>query len=234
LKAGYFTHLTEAATMEWVANHTSIPVPKVHCAFIHKDITYIVSERIEGTMLCNVMDSLSEEDLNTILAQLRTMLDELRSIPPPPGTGVQSCIGGSMYDSRILHAHGRFGPFKTINEFHSWIREGTTLEDYKIRSGDDDPDYLAFKHMLSVQDRPWSAPVFTHGDMNPSNVLVRGTKVVGIIDWEFAGWMPPYWEYTSANYVFPQLWRRSIPKFLDPWPEELKMERTRQRWFGDF
>ncbi|OAA34501.1 Aminoglycoside phosphotransferase [Metarhizium rileyi] len=37
------------------------------------------------------------------------------------------------------------------------------------------------------QDRDWGPPVFTHGDLNRFNILVRGDQVVGIIDWEFEG-----------------------------------------------
>jgi len=52
--------------------------------------------------------------------------------------------------------------------------------------------------MTKRQDGPWPPPKFTHGDLNPFNILVREGKVVGIIDWEFSGWYPRYWEYTSA------------------------------------
>lgn len=43
-----FKNLGEAHAMQFVAQHTSIPVPKVLCAFIHKGVTYIVMSRIEG------------------------------------------------------------------------------------------------------------------------------------------------------------------------------------------
>lgn len=42
--------------------------------------------------------------------------------------------------------------------------------------------------------------VFTHGDLNPRNILVEKGKVTGIVDWENAGWFPEYWEYTKAHY----------------------------------
>ncbi|KAJ3810405.1 hypothetical protein EV368DRAFT_85124 [Lentinula lateritia] len=36
--------------------------------------------------------------------------------------------------------------------------------------------------------------VFTHGDITRRNLLVDdNAKVVGIIDWEQAGWRPAYW-----------------------------------------
>lgn len=41
--------------------------------------------------------------------------------------------------------------------------------------------------MAAKQNGPWGPPVFTHGDLNPFNVFIRGDQVVGITDWEFAG-----------------------------------------------
>lgn len=89
--------------------------------------------------------------------------------------------------------------------------------------------------MAARQDGHWPAPVFTHGDLNPFNVFVRDGLVVGILDWEFAGWYPAYWEYTAAWHGnrTRQAWQGVLTEFLDAYPEELKMEITRQKWWGD-
>ena len=78
--------------------------------------------------------------------------------------------------------------------------------------------------------------VLTHGDLSSTNVLVHGDDVVGIVDWETAGWWPSYWEYTTASTVAPgdEFWREEIDKFLEPYPEELAMERIRLQYFGDY
>lgn len=31
-----------------------------------------------------------------------------------------------------------------------------------------------------------------------------------------------------------QAWQRSVNRFLDEYPDELKMEITRQKWWGEF
>lgn len=234
VKRDRFVHLTEAATMNFVAANTSIPLPRVHCAFVHNNIAHIVMERIDGQSLANAWPSLSDQDKKSILTQLRPMVQELRAIKPPPQTGVQSCTDGSLTDSRIPHCQPRFGPFKTIQEFHVWLRQYFRPEDYPTRQ--DDQDWQDLKEMKRMQDGPWPPPVFTHGDLNPSNIYVRGNRVVGIIDWEFAGWYPRYWEYTSAWYGnrLWQDWQDKISDFLDPYPAELQMEITRQKAWGDF
>ncbi|KAG8667770.1 hypothetical protein FPOAC2_12969 [Fusarium poae] len=232
VKKGPFVHLTEAATMSFVAANTSIPVPAVHCSFVHKNQAFIVMERIRGHRLAKALSISSDEEIDNIFMQLRQMFQELRALPPPPGTGVQSCLGGSLRDSRIPRSRPRFGPFTTIQDFHLWLRDGLRPEDYPNRVDD---DWEAIKDMASNQDGPWPPPLFTHGDLNPFNVIVRDGRVVSIIDWEFAGWYPYYWEYTAAWYgnETRQAWQGLLTKFLDPHTEELEMDKIRQRWWGD-
>ncbi|KAF2704894.1 hypothetical protein K504DRAFT_537480 [Pleomassaria siparia CBS 279.74] len=39
--------------------------------------------------------------------------------------------------------------------------------------------------------------VLTHGDLNQANIMVKHGKIVSLIDWEFSGWYPEYWEYVN-------------------------------------
>ncbi|TVY22805.1 hypothetical protein LHYA1_G008399 [Lachnellula hyalina] len=234
LKTGYSVHLTEAVTMKYVAQHTSIPVPKVYCSFLHKNRAYLVMERIQGETLAAAWRKLSKESLQKIFSQLKHMIQELRALKPPPNTGVESCVGGSMYDSRLPHGTPRFGPFKTIQEFHLWLRrnlKATETGDHVTQKEADD-----VRAMIVKQDALWPAPVFTHCDLNPFNILVRGDRIVGIIDWEFSGWYPSYWEYTSAwrGNLLRSEYQGILLSLLDPYPEELEMERTRCKWWGEW
>lgn len=234
VKTGPFVHLTEAATMSFVAANTSIPVPRIHCSFVHNNQAFIVMERIQGTSLAEAWKTLSDADRESIFSQLQQMFQELRSLQPPLATGVESCQGGSLRDSRIARSRPRFGPFKTIQDFHLWLREDLKPEEHPERK--DDEDWKKIKEMAAKQDGPWPQPMFTHGDLNPFNILVRGDRIVGVIDWEFSGWYPCYWEYTSAwcGNLTRQAWQEVLPKFLDVYPDELEMEKTRQRWWGEF
>ena len=40
--------LSEASAMHFIAQHTSIPVPEIYCASVHRDKTFIVMEHIDG------------------------------------------------------------------------------------------------------------------------------------------------------------------------------------------
>ncbi|KAM0718393.1 hypothetical protein Q7P37_005463 [Cladosporium fusiforme] len=235
VKTGFRVHLTEAATMKFVAENTTIPVPKVYCSFVHRGRAFILMERIQGDDIPSAWKRLAEPGRQKVYTQLRGMLQQLRALKPPSGTGVESCIGGSLHDSRIKQCHPRYGPFKTIQEFHFWLREGFQPSDVKTRQLSES-EYADIEKMVEMQDGPWPVLVFTHADLNPLNILMRDGEVVGIIDWEFAGWLPHYWEFTSAWHgnATRLNWRDSLYRFLDPPPSrELKMENTRNLWWGE-
>jgi hypothetical protein len=224
IKYGPLKNLSEASTMQFIAQHTSIPVPRVICSFTRKGWTYIVMERISGDMIGRGWPSRTAESKAKILSQLKEMVAAMRKLSPP-NLEVSNVDGGILYDCRI-HGPMQFGPFKSIQDFHKYLRGG-------LDSGPDNPDDVS--ELIAWQDRSWPAPVFTHGDLSSLNVLARGDEVVGIIDWETAGWYPSYWEYTTASQVNPQnlFWGEEIDKFLDPMPNELAMEKIRQKYFGD-
>ncbi|KAM5378647.1 hypothetical protein ACJZ2D_004446 [Fusarium nematophilum] len=204
IKATAFTTLAEANAMQFVAQHTSIPVPKVYSSFEHKGRA-------------------------SILAQLKATVAELRSIPPLDNCAeVANVDGGPIFDQR-LPDKSFWGPFVTIRDFHSELRHGLELQD-------DEEALPGLRELIAFHNEAWPKPVFTHGDLSSLNIVALGDKVTGILDWESAGWMPPYCEYTSAWHVNPRnvFWREAVNGFLTPLPRELEMEKIRRRYFGDF
>jgi aminoglycoside phosphotransferase len=234
VKTGPYVHLAEAATMRFVADNTSLPVPKVFCSFLHKDRAYIIMERIQGEAIPTAWKNRSEKSREKIFGQLKTLFQELRALKPADGTSVESCVGGTVREARIPRPLPRMGPFKTIQEFHLFLRDNLRPEEAKDKK--DDEDWQGIVEMAAKQDGLWPAPVFTHGDLNPFNILVRGDEVAAIIDWECAGWFPNYWEYTSAWYgnLTRTEWQENLSKFLDAFPAELEMEKVRNKWWGEW
>jgi len=236
VKYGDSVDLAEAASMEFVRQHTSVPVPKVHCAFKHQGQTYIVMERIQGQKLAVGWLERSEESKLHLLAQLRSLVDEIRTLKPRHGSSVCSVDGGSLFDMRLpglgvtypTPTSRRFGPFEDIALFHLWLRRPVEKVENK--------NYPEVNSLVTMHDTTdWGSPIFTHGDLSSLNVLVRGESIVGIVDWETAGWYPSYWEYTTASQVNfrNEMWAAYIDKFLEPRPTELEMERIRMKYFGD-
>ncbi|KAJ5972384.1 uncharacterized protein N7479_002302 [Penicillium vulpinum] len=214
-----YIHLSEVSTMRFIAQHTSIPVPKVLCAFTHSGRTYIVMERIKGDIIGSGWVERSENSKAKLLSQLTERVCEMRKLQPPEGTRVASVDGGSLFDCRVPGPSLRFGPFDNLQDFHRHLRMGI---EFDSRLGPEPQE------LIKQQSKSWPL-VFTHGDLSSLNILVRGDDVVGIIDWGTAGWYPSYWEYTTAYQVNPQksFWVNEVDKFLQPMPGELAMERIR-------
>lgn len=70
--------------MQFVADRTSVPVPRVRSAFVHRGATYIVMTKIDGQMAWRRWGQRSEASRERILGQLRGMVSELRALRPPP------------------------------------------------------------------------------------------------------------------------------------------------------
>lgn len=235
IKYGKRVDLAEAATLEYVRMHTCVPVPRVHCAFTHRENTYIVMQKLPGEKLSYGWRARSSESQQRILDQLKTMVDELRSLKSPHGTAVANVDGGSLTDPRLpgldlvypVKTSWRFGPFEDIKDFHRWLRRPAE----EVQPG----HHAEINELITMHETTeWGLPVFTHGDLSSLNVLVEGDKVTGIVDWEIAGWYPSYWEYTTAKQVNfrNEFWEEYIEKFIEPKPKELRMEVLRQTHFG--
>lgn len=168
----------------------------------------------------------SDESKTKILLQLKRMIQELRSLSPPPGTAIGNVDGGPLHDDRLPGSSLSHGPFSNVGEFHNHLRGGLQL-DPRLN-----PE---IKQLIASHHGYWPL-VFTHGDLSSLNILVRGDTIVGIVDLEMAGWYPSCWEYTAACQVNPanSFWRDEIDRFLDPQPAEEAMEKIRQKYFGDF
>lgn len=222
--------------MEYVRQNTSLPVPKVYCAFKRNGTTYIVMQRLKGHKLAIGWKERSEVSKSRILEQVRVMVEEMRGLKSPHGGAVASVTGGSLYDQRLpglavtypVKTSPRFGPFDDIRAFHRWLRR-------PVVEAKDSYDQ-EINHMIAAHETTdWGSSVFTHGDLSSLNILVQGEAIVGIIDWETSGWFPAYWEYTTASQVNPRnlMWSDYIDRFLEPRPDDWRMEQTRLRYFGD-
>lgn len=212
--------------MDFIARNTSIPVPKIYCAFTHHGCTYIVMQRLRGECLAFNWKLRSAESQARILRQLKQMIDGMRRIPPP-SPAVANANSGPLWDCRLPGKSLSFGPFDDIDCFHRYLRGGIESQSPKY------PPEV--NELVRLHARQWAPPVFTHGDLSSLNILAEGDVITGIVDWETAGWYPQYWEYTTACQVNFRntFWREEIEKFLEPWSEELRMEKLRQIYFGD-
>lgn len=236
IKFGQTISLIEANNSRFVASQTSIPVPKVYHAFEHKGRTYIVMERSHGETLGQKWHSLSAESKKSIFTQLKAMMEQLRSLST--GTNaISNAEGGPIHDYRMPR-DAFWGPFGTVSEFHLALRNDVTAKSLDVPSnGSVSSTAIDELHKLITFHESVTQPsVFTHGDLSLNNILVDDGKIVAILDWATAGWMPYYWEYTMARHSNSQNvpWQHEVDSFLQVYDTEVEMEKVRRRYFGDF
>jgi aminoglycoside phosphotransferase (APT) family kinase protein len=54
-----------------------------------------------------------------------------------------------------------------------------------------------------------STLVFTHHDLAPRNLLLDRRGQLWVLDWDYAGWYPRYFEYAAMqNFSVPHTWTR--------------------------
>ncbi|KAF2010922.1 kinase-like protein [Aaosphaeria arxii CBS 175.79] len=232
IKFGDSVTLPEANALRFVAKHTSIPVPKVHHAFMRNGKAYILMERIRGECVANRWHSLSDASKSEIFNQLKQMVQELRSVPCQTD-GVSNLNRGPLHDCRLQPSS--WGPSRTIADFHLSLRNNVTLESLESSHSLSPAVVSDLRRLITFHESTLRGPVLTHGDLSSLNILIRDDKVVGIVDWDTAGWLPYYWEYTMAWHANPQnyFWQNEVRNFLDAQEEEVGMEKLRRMYFSD-
>jgi hypothetical protein len=63
--------------------------------------------------------------------------------------------------------------------------------------------------------------VFSHGDLDPSNIMVKDGSISGIIDWEHSGFYPVWYEYLKA-YLWPPSNASMLTDYIGEYPEVVK------------
>jgi len=217
--------VTEAATMRFVAAHTTIPVPRVWCTFPWRGERHIAMSRVPGTDLKQRRwRKLSSTAQDHIVTQLTTFFAQLRAIPPPTGTMIGSVVGGAFMDFRVYYS-GPSGPYDDEEHFNRQLRCGEPLESL--------PEPVRAVHSVQHQ------LVFTHNDVAPRNIMVADDdsgRITGLIDWECVAWLPDYWEYCKAvnwNYGEDKQFKERVPAFLEKYEVEAEADRVLSEKYGD-
>ncbi|ERT02519.1 hypothetical protein HMPREF1624_00818 [Sporothrix schenckii ATCC 58251] len=227
LKSGDTVREAEANTMKFVSKHTSIPVPEVHNVYRDANSGHvcIVMEYVEGDRLDNVWEGLTTEDKDAILFQLRGYLTQLRQLK---GAFIGTVDGSGCNDQFFSMDDVEHGPYANEAAFNEALAKVWSAKD------EDDP----FTRLLCrVQHAVMHDHeiVLTHNDLDPRNILVRGATVVAILDWEFSGFFPEYWEYCKALWRpgWDKAWIKEgfVDRVLDPYLKEVAvMLNTSSAW----
>ena len=202
--------LIEAEAIEFVASQTSIPLSRVRYYYAEGEVGNLVLNYVEGQTFQRAWRNLSDAQRLSVMRRLAGFVDQLRAIPqplPPAGSSlppqgwIGSPLGRAFADFYATQDAGVFGPFANEREFYDW--RALQFKPFGDRHAPTAARIAEIRHSMP-DDHPI---VFTHGDINRRNVLVRihgdgpdDVEVTALLDWEQAGWRPIYWE--SRKWMF--------------------------------
>jgi len=209
----HFKTESEVAVLQFVNKHTSIPVPEVHCWDAEGQemgFEYIVMEMMPGRNLWEVWPQLLLEEKLHVTRQVADYFIQMKKCSFPaigrfrfarknestgivcpleekdivigeysPGRGTFASVMGYMVDlfeSQLgeLAKDIRFASRKEqIPHIREWVTNNISEENLEIHS--------------LLEDVPI---VLSHGDFNLRNILVVGTTITGVVDWEWGGAFP--------------------------------------------
>ncbi|EZF36348.1 hypothetical protein H109_04076 [Trichophyton interdigitale MR816] len=179
----------ERQTLDFVHEKCpQVPIPQVFGSWKGEDgIEYLAMSKMPGTMLSTAWAAMETGEKESVLRDLRAILDQFRGLRAPAGALIGSLDGGPAADCRARHTEFG-GPFRTESEFNEWLVSLIHPESTQFHSSfyvETIRSCLKCNHQLR----------FTHGDLGFHNILVENGRITAIIDFEFAGWYPEYWEY---------------------------------------
>lgn len=207
----------EPNALRLVEKYTSIPAPRVIDVGEYKDAKYLVMTRLPGQTLEDVFHLMTYAERDRFADDLGAYAAQLRRIPNNTPYLFCDTLGGPIIDHRMPDGGG--GPFNNESDFNNHL-----TSHLKCTSAEFFPDQA-----LRLDHRSY----FTHSDFHWTNLLVENGRLSGIVDWECAGYLPEYWEFTKAIWTtlgsaeMGGLYRRALGNHYEP---ELEVERKLWRY----
>ncbi|KAG5943669.1 hypothetical protein E4U60_006551 [Claviceps pazoutovae] len=210
------------AALQLVRRHTNIHVPSALDLVSDSENSYLLTTTVRGVPLGWCIDTLSRDEVTTLVGDLQKYVSELRAIPKEisPKYAISDALGKACYDGRLItgsdydEARGDFfGPFVDEDDFNNTLRCGA---------------------LPNVVHNSGHGIVFTHGDLNMRNVMMHNERLSGFIDWETCGWYLDYWDYTKAHFItkLNRQWLKVVDEVFEKFENsdaELAVER--QLWW---
>ncbi|PIL33063.1 hypothetical protein GSI_04512 [Ganoderma sinense ZZ0214-1] len=209
---------SEAYTMQFVRNNTSIPVPTVRRVLPRpadrrgtEDRYWIVMDYIEGNTLFDVWETFSEERRREIIDALARYVRELQAVRPPHPSipGPLHPKGTPVKCSGSFFTYDDAGPFRSYQEMASWFdRQRSRIRIY---------NHHVFGGLMACPKFDASYPlVLCHMDIHPRNVLIDEAGTIWLLDWGYAGMYPVWFEYASIAVSVKADWRlAAVPAWKD-------------------
>ncbi|KAF7875341.1 hypothetical protein EAF04_002513 [Stromatinia cepivora] len=206
---------TEYSITKFLSENTTIPVPKIISYWKDSTSHFMLMERMPGETLAVALDEdhIDDSQLRTIMKEVVEYLVQLRKftstrIEDPDGLPIRDVLLGSLHNKVV---------FMTEDVDEWWARTEPRLKNNPSEEWKKD-----FKEQYPVKGGPY---VLTHGDLDPTNIMVKDGHVSGLIDWERGGYLPEWWEAIATDHIpYPPRGTllRQMEKQIGPFPDQIK------------
>ncbi len=194
----------EIEVMTFLRQNTTIPVPKLHDASDTTELIgyeYLLMDKVPGTQLSAVYAAAPLDRKCEFLSEILSYIAQMQKFTfPQIGSFRRGLTLGSIPDIEA-------GPFPTIGSFlEASIRNRITDLKQKPRFSPFVPRLLQFASSLEKQAMEPHPFVLTHSDFDLKNILVQDGKVTAVLDYEWAGAFPDYFDlmYLPEYFQFEQ------------------------------
>ena len=223
LKQGSKVQPAEERAMRLVRKHApSVPVPAVRGSLykFDKGVPFygeLSMDFIPGRTLKSAWLGIDEASKRRVCQDIWDLVYQIRSIPPPDDLrpGFYRTVDGSPSRDPLLE-----GSIEdtTPRDFDDGYLRNRIWSRYVACNG---LSYRDGKDVLGLLPQS-TVSVFTHGDIGPRNIMVdENCRIVALLDWEFSGWFPDYWEFAQMmrpchplEYEWQDMMAETKPK---PW-----------------
>jgi hypothetical protein len=183
----------DVATINWLRENTTIPVPAKAQEWEDGCSHFSLMKKMPGESLEMAWPRLNAEEKKTCAREVVEYLAQLRThTAPTPQT-----VDGAPARDKMFAYDGEVAMLEDKEAWWARVEKGFAKKE------------PAWREELKAEYPGYAAPyVLTHGDLNTGNIMVHDGHVSGIIDWEYAGYYPDWWESTTAMTVIEeQEWR---------------------------
>ena len=215
---------TEYTSLVYLAKHApDVPAPRPHGIVKMSGCFIIFMTYTPSMTLKNAWDKLDVSQKSSVRDQLDRIFIRLRKLPFPQGSALGGVAGEGCKDHR-RHVRRSESQIFSSEKFIEFL----FLNPYFGSSV-----YIQFLYKL-LPSIPIDC-VFTHGDLRPDNITVEFSSddqciVTGIIDWEYSGFYPEYYESFKVTNCLATNEKSDWYLYLPP---SISPSRYPDRWLLD-
>jgi hypothetical protein len=183
-----------------IAQALSIRTPKLVRSTQDPDVEFLIMERVQGRTVEDAWPRLGWYASLRLALQLRRFVSSMQSITSDTAGSI---VTGSC---RSFWLDDRFGlPARaTVRSVMDFLAFWTDFRSIKQEYKKSHVEHAALKGSPDLRVETF---VFTHHDLAPRNIMVDAAGDAWVIDWDYAGYYPIYFEYASMlNFKVPESW----------------------------